>query len=138
MNYVIHQLSSADISIFSPEIDKCCYINKYSYRFHFQYMTSNSFNSVDSLKNVLVNLVTILMLSAKIVTLTLLKIKLFSNNSYGVINSGHDVTNKTLSCDSNYIVGVFMRQKIGNFSIFMRENIITSILLGFDQKNHLF
>ena len=64
-------------------------------------MISNSFNLVESLKTVLVNLVTILMISAKIVTLALLKVKLFSNNSYGVIISDHDVTNETLSCDSN-------------------------------------
>ena len=28
-------LSSADISIFSPEISKFCYVGKYRYRFHF-------------------------------------------------------------------------------------------------------
>ena len=101
-------------------------------------MVFNSFNFVESLKTVLVDSVTILMISAKIVTLALLKIKVFSNNSYDVIISGHGVANITLSCDSNYIVGVFMRQKLGNFSISMRENIVTSILLGFNQKNHLF
>ena len=30
-----HSLSSADISIFSPEISNFCYIKKYSYRLHF-------------------------------------------------------------------------------------------------------
>ena len=35
MNHVTHPLSSADISIFSPEISKFCYIKKCRYRFHF-------------------------------------------------------------------------------------------------------
>ena len=36
MNHVTHSLSSADISIFSPEISKFCYINKYRYRLYFE------------------------------------------------------------------------------------------------------
>ena len=35
MNHVTHPLSSADISIFSPEIGKFCYTKKYRYRVHF-------------------------------------------------------------------------------------------------------
>ena len=35
MNYVTHQLSSADISIFSPDFSKFCYIKKDRYRLHF-------------------------------------------------------------------------------------------------------
>ena len=35
MNHVIHLLSSADISVFSPEISKLCYIKKYRHRLHF-------------------------------------------------------------------------------------------------------
>ena len=35
MNYVTHPLTSADISIFSPEICKSFYIKKYRYRLHF-------------------------------------------------------------------------------------------------------
>ena len=54
------------------------------------------------------NLVTILMMSAKMATLGLLKIKLFCNKGYGVITSVHDVTSKFLSRDSNYIVDVVM------------------------------
>ena len=42
--------------------------------------------------------------------------------------SVHDVTNKILSCDSNYIVNVVMRPKFGNSSIPMREGMINSIL----------
>ena len=35
MNHMTHPLSSADISIFSSEISKVCYIKKYRYRLHF-------------------------------------------------------------------------------------------------------
>ena len=48
--------------------------------------------------------------------------------NYDVITSVHDVTNKILSCDSNYIVDVFMWPKVGNARISMREIILTSIL----------
>ena len=58
----------------------------------------------------------------------LLKIKVFWNKDYDVINSVHEVTNKFLSRDSNYIVDVVMWPKFGNTSISMREVIITSIL----------
>ena len=80
-------------------------------------------------------MVTILMMSAKMATPGLLKITVFWNKGYDVIISVHDVTNKILSRDSNYIVDVVMWPKFGNTSISMREVIITSILSGFDQKN---
>ena len=35
INHLTHLLSSADISIFSLEISKFCYIKKYRYRLHF-------------------------------------------------------------------------------------------------------
>ena len=35
INHVTHHLSSADISIFSPEIIKFCFIKKYRYRLYF-------------------------------------------------------------------------------------------------------
>ena len=35
MNHVTHPLSSADISIFLPEISRFCYIKKYRYRLYF-------------------------------------------------------------------------------------------------------
>ena len=73
-------------------------------------------------------MVTILMMSSKMATLGLLKIKVFWNKSYDVIISFHDFTNKILSGDSNYIVDVAMWTKFGNSSISMREVIITSIL----------
>ena len=51
-------------------------------------------------------MVTIFMISAKMATLGLLKIKIFWNESYDVIIYVHDATNKILSCDANYIVDV--------------------------------
>ena len=73
-------------------------------------------------------MVTIFMMSAKMAALALLKIKLFWNKGYDAINSVHDVTNKILSCDSNYIVNVVMWPKFGNCRISMREVFINSIL----------
>ena len=58
-------------------------------------------------------------------TVGLLKIKLFWNNSYDVKITYHDVTNKILSRESNYIAEVV---KLGNSSISLREVIITLIL----------
>ena len=62
----------------------------------------------ESLKVVLINIVTILMISAKLATPGLLEIKVFRNKSYKVITSVHDITNKILSRDSNYVVDVVM------------------------------
>ena len=58
------------------------------------------------LKDVLINMVTILMMSAKLATLGLLKTKVFQNEDYDVIVSVHDFVNKVLSRDSNYVVDV--------------------------------
>ena len=65
-------------------------------------------------------MVAILMMSAKMATLGLLKIKVFWNKGYDVIIYVHDVTNKILSRDSNYIVDVVMWSKFGNSSIGIR------------------
>ena len=70
---------------------------------------------------VLINRVTILMISAKMACLGLLKIKIFWNK-------GYEVSIKIFSRDSNYTVDVGMWPKFGNSSISMREDIITSIL----------
>ena len=70
--------------------------------------------------------VLILMMSAKLVTLHLLKIKVSWNNGYAVTISVCHVTNKVLSPDSNYIVDVVMWLTFGSFSVSMREAIITS------------
>ena len=66
------------------------------------------------------------MMSAKLATLGLLKIKVTWNKCYDVIIFVHDVTNKILWRYSNYIVDVVIWPKFGN--IFMTEVIITSIL----------
>ena len=72
------------------------------------------------------------MMSAKLATLDLLKIKVFWNKGYDVITSVCDIINKILSCDSNYIADVVMWPKFGKSNISMREVIVTSILWGFD------
>ena len=84
-------------------------------------MISNSFNFFESLKVVLI-------MSAKLATLGFLRIKVFWNKVYDVIIYAHDVTNRILLCDSNYIADVVMWQKFGNSRISMREVIMTSIL----------
>ena len=73
-------------------------------------------------------MVTILMMSEKFITEDLLKIKVFWNKSYDVINYVYDVTNQIWSYDSNHIVDVVMWPKCGNSSISMREVVRTSIL----------
>ena len=53
-------------------------------------------------------MVTIFMMSAKMATTELLKIKLFRKKAYDVILSAHDVTNKILSRDLNYNINIVM------------------------------
>ena len=71
----------------------------------------------------LINMVAILM-SAKLATLGLLKIKVFWNEGSDVITFVQDVTNKVLSRDSNYIIDMVMLAK---YSLSMREVIMTLI-----------
>ena len=92
------------------------------------YIISHSYNFFESLKIVLINMVTILMILPNIATLGLLELKIFWNNGYDILTSVHDVTNKIFLGESNYIVAVIMWPKFGNTSISMREVIITSIL----------
>ena len=61
------------------------------------------------------------MMSAKLATVGLLKIKAFWNKGYDVITFVWDVTSKILSRDSNYIVDAVKWPKFGNSSISMRE-----------------
>ena len=65
MNHVTHPLSFVDISVFSPEISKFCYIKIYR------------LTDIQSLKIVLINMITMLMMSAKMATPDLRKIKIF-------------------------------------------------------------
>ena len=67
------------------------------------------------------------MMSAKMATPGIFKIKVFQNNVYDVITSVHDLTNKILSRDSNYIEDVVMWPKSGNSSISLTEVILTTI-----------
>ena len=48
------------------------------------------------------------MMSAKMASLGLLKIKVFENKDYDIIVPTHDVINKILSRGSDYIVDVVM------------------------------
>ena len=66
-----HPLGSAEIIIFSPKICNFCYIKKYRYRLHI----NTKFLIFLTLKVVLINIVAILMMSAKLSTLGLVKIK---------------------------------------------------------------
>ena len=63
---------------------------------------------LESRQIVLINMITILIMLAKMATPGLLKIKVLLNKDDNVIISVHDVTNKILSCDSNYIVDMAM------------------------------
>ena len=65
-------------------------------------------------------------MSAKMAIPGFLKIRTFWSKGYDVVISGHDVPNKILSRNSNYIVDVVMWLKFDNSSISMREVIITS------------
>ena len=73
-------------------------------------------------------MVAIVIMSAKLATLGLLKIKVTWNKGYDVIIFIHDVPNKSLSRYSNYIADVAIWPKCGNSGIFMTEVIITLIL----------
>ena len=121
MNHVTHPLSSADINMFSPEIGKFCYIKKYRCRFHFGTKFLISFTPFEFLKIVLISIVTILIMSGKMVTLGFLKIKIFWKRGYGVIISFHNITNKILLRD--LIVDVVMWPKFGNSCISKRKVI---------------
>ena len=95
MKHVAHPLSFVDISQFSPEISKFCYVKKYIHRLHFDTKLLILLTFLESLRIFLIRKVTILMMSLKITTPDLLKIKYV-----------HNVTNKNVSRDSNYIVDV--------------------------------
>ena len=73
-------------------------------------------------------MVPILMLSGKMATLGLLKIKVFWKKVFDVISYFHDVTKQTWSHDSNCTVDMVMWPTFGNSSIYMKEVIITSFL----------
>ena len=78
------------------------------------------------------------MISAKMATPALLKLKVFWNKGYYVVYYVYDIANKILSHHSNYIIDVAMWPKFGNSSICIREVIINSILQGFARKTAFF
>ena len=69
----------------------------------------------------------ILLTTAKLATLGLLKIKVFWNEGCYII-SVHDVTNKISPLDLNYIVDAVIWTKFGNSGISMKGVNITLVL----------
>ena len=63
------------------------------------------------------------LMSAKLATLGLLKIKVTWNKGYDVIIFVHDVTNKILSRYSNYIVDVVIWPKLGITLAFLWQKL---------------
>ena len=88
-----HHLSPADISIFSPEITNLCYIKKYRHKLDLDAEFLILLLLFECLKVILINLVAILMMSANLLTLELLKINVFWNKGYGLIISVFKVYN---------------------------------------------
>ena len=82
------------ISIFSLEINNFCYIKKYRYSLHFDPSFLILLTFLESLKIAWINMVLILMISAKMATPSFLKIKVFWNTGYYVIISAHGITIK--------------------------------------------
>ena len=72
-------------------------------------------------------MVKILMISAKMATLVLFKIKVFWNKDYDVVIYVYDATNNVIT-NSNYIVYVFLWPKFSSSSMSMREVTRNSIL----------
>ena len=103
-----HLFKSAETSIFSPEISKFCSIRKYNYRLHFGTKFLILLTFCESLINFLINMVTILMMSAKLATPGPFKIRTFQNKGYGVMILDYYVTNNIISRDSSYFVDAIM------------------------------
>ena len=85
-------------------------------------------NVFESLTIFWINLVGILMMSAKLATVALVKIKTFYDESCDVIISVSNPTKRILSRDSNYFLNVDIWPKFRNSSITVREVILTLIL----------
>ena len=110
------RLSSGNIRLFSPEIGKFWYVKKYRYRLHFdtQFLVLVTF--FESFKIVLINMVTILMMTSKMTSPYLLKIKTFCNKDYDIISFSMTSPLKFViwSIDWNYIANVVMWPNFGN------------------------
>ena len=70
-------LSSADISFYSLEISKFCYIKKYGYRLHFGIYFLILLTFLEPLKIFLMNLAIILLMSGKMAIPGFLNIAVF-------------------------------------------------------------
>ena len=68
------------------------------------------------------------MMSVKMATQDVVRIKVFWNKAYDVIIFVNDVTNNILSRDTIHIVDVVMWPNFGNSSIYMIEVVINSVL----------
>ena len=79
-----HSLSSAGISILSQKIATFIY-QEMEIKIAFEYIIFNYFNFFESSKVVLINLVAILMISARLAAIGVLKIKVFPHKGYDVI-----------------------------------------------------
>ena len=101
----------------------------------FWYIISFFLTFLESSKIFLINLDIILMMSAKMATLGLLKITVFWNRGYDVIISVNDATNKSLSRDSNYIVNVFIQSLVTLAFLWRYHNLN---FIGIWSKNPLF
>ena len=69
---------------------------------------------------VFIDMVAILMMSAKLDALALFETKVFWKKGYDVTIYVHDVTSNILSRESNYILDEVIRPKFCNSSTFMR------------------
>ena len=74
------------------------------------------------------NMIVILMMSAKMTTLGLLKKKVFWSKVYDLVIFIHEVANKISSREANYFVDVVMWPKFGHSNISTTEVIITTTL----------
>ena len=74
------------------------------------------------------NMIVILMMSAKMTTLGLLKKKVFWSKVYDLVIFIHEVANKISSREANYFVDVVMWPQFGHSNISTTEVIITTIL----------
>ena len=107
---------------FSTEISKFCYIKKYTYRLEFDRIFLILLTFLESLVIFLTNMVTILMMSAKITTLGLLKIRVFWNKGYDIIIFVYDVIIKIYlviqtilemwSCGQSLVTVAFLWEKL--------------------------
>ena len=106
-----HPLSSPDVFNFFNGNQQILLYQEAKMKIAFSCKNSNSFNFFESVKIFLINMFTILMMSAKMATLGFLRKKIFWNKCCDVIISVHDVTHKNLSRDSSYIADVVMWPK---------------------------